>query len=157
MLLSDRYRRATLETTAMTYVRTKKRSPLASAGVLIVSIVGLIGCGGSSQPAAARPSTTARLQIVQPTPNQQTGPDVNLKLDLIGAQVVDRTSGALSPDEGHIHVTVDGKLVSMAFGTEQPLTGLAPGRHSVQAEFVAVDHAPFKNRVVAATLFTVGA
>lgn len=29
------------------------------------------------------------------------------------------------------------------------------GPHSVQAEFVATDHAPFANRVVAAVLFTV--
>lgn len=138
----------------MNDTRTGRMTRLALA-MLVVGTVTMSACGGTSKPVAARPSTTARLQIVQPTPNQQTGPDVDLKVDLIGARVVQRTAGTLTPDEGHIHVSVDGKLVSMAYGTEQPITGLTPGQHSVQAEFVAIDHAPFKNRVVAAALFTV--
>jgi hypothetical protein len=80
---------------------------------------------------------------------------VDLQLDLVGATVVAATTGPLRPDEGHIHVSLDGRLVSMAYGTTQPLHGLTPGSHSVRAEFVATDHAPFRNRVVAAVLFEV--
>lgn len=43
----------------------------------------------------------------------------------------------------------------MAYGDTQTLKGLTPGQHSVQVDFVAVDHVPFKNRVTAAVLFTV--
>jgi len=43
----------------------------------------------------------------------------------------------------------------MAYSTTQELKGLTPGAHSVQVEFVAIDHLPFSNRVVAAVLFTV--
>jgi hypothetical protein len=43
----------------------------------------------------------------------------------------------------------------MAYSTTQELKGLTPGPHSVQVEFVAIDHLPFRNRVVAAVLFTV--
>jgi hypothetical protein len=32
---------------------------------------------------------------------------------------------------------------------------MSPGRHTVVAEFVAADHAPFANRVVAAVSFDV--
>jgi hypothetical protein len=78
-----------------------------------------------------------------------------VKLDLQNAKVVPQTTGPLRPDEGHIHVSVDGQLVSMAYSTEQQLPTLAPGPHSLQAEFVAIDHAPFANRVVAAVLFDV--
>ena len=53
-----------------------------------------------------------------------------------------------------MHVSVDGKLVSMTYGLTQHLQ-LDPGHHAVQAEFVAADHAPFKNRVIAAVLFEV--
>jgi hypothetical protein len=116
------------------------------------------GCGGGSGSSrrAARPTTPARLQILAPTPNETTGPKVTVKLDLMGARVVPQTTGPLHPDEGHIHVSLDGKLVSMAYGTEQDLPDLTPGPHSLQAEFVATDHAPFANHVVAAVLFTAG-
>jgi hypothetical protein len=50
---------------------------------------------------------------------------------------------------------LDGKLIVMAYGTQQDLKDMTVGPHNLQVEFVAVDHAPFKNRQVAAVLFTV--
>jgi hypothetical protein len=139
----------------MTTLATKLRRsalPLVLATVLTVS-----GCGGrSSTSTTARPTTDARLQILEPAPNQVTGPDVVLRLQLIGARVVAPSQGKLRPDEGHIHVSLDNRLVSMTYGTTQDLHALGPGPHALQAEFVAVDHAPFRNRVVAAVLFRVG-
>ena len=115
------------------------------------------GCSSGSGSSGTRPTTTARLRIVEPTANEVTGPNVTLKFDLIGARVVPSTtvSGPLHGNQGHIHVSIDGKLVSMAYGTTQDLHGLKPGRHLMQAEFVATDHRPFKNRVITAVLFTV--
>ena len=52
-------------------------------------------------------------------------------------------------------MSVDGKLVTMTYGLSQQLH-LTPGTHTVQAEFVASDHRPFANRVVAAVVFQVG-
>lgn len=147
------WRRATPE-------RTRQRSLLT---LVLAIAMAAAGCGGgddggsSSETAEERPTTTARIQITAPTPNQVTGPDVTVKIELLGGRVVERTTGELTPDEGHVHVTVDGKLVSMAYETEQVIEGLAPGPHSVAAEFVAVDHAPFTNRPKAAVLFEVAA
>jgi hypothetical protein len=45
----------------------------------------------------------------------------------------------------------------MAYGTTQDLHGLAPGTHSLLVEFVAIDHAPFRNRPQASVLFNVAA
>lgn len=112
-------------------------------------------CSSGSSAAKDRPTTAARLQIVSPEPNAVTGPDLTIQLDLIGAQIVQAVTGPLRGDEGHIHVSVDGKLISMAYGTTQDLHGMTPGPHTMSAEFVATDHAPFKNRVVAAVLFQV--
>ena len=128
--------------------------------VAVTMAATLTACGGkSSTSASRRPTTSARLQIVSPKPNEVTGPDPTLQLNLIGARVVpaSQVKGRLRGDEGHIHVLVDGKLVSMAYGTTQDLHGLSPGAHSVQTEFVATDHLPFANRVVAAVLFQVQA
>lgn len=38
----------------------------------------------------------------------------------------------------------------MTYGLTQDVNGLAPGPHALRAEFVAADHGPFKNPVVAA-------
>ena len=134
-----------------------RRSALAVA--LLVVVFGLNGCGSddksSSQNAGERPTTNARIQIVSPTPNQVTGRDVKVEVKLIGAREVPEVSGPLDPEEGHIHVSLDGVVVAMAYSESQMLTGLTPGQHAVQVDFVAVDHIPFRNRVTAAVLFTV--
>jgi hypothetical protein len=137
--------------------RTRQRSFLAL--VLALAITG-VGCGGGSSSssstttAAARPSTPVQIRITAPTPNQVSPPDVIVKVELIGGTVVARTTGALTPNEGHIHLTLDGKLVSMAYQAEQVVKA-PPGQHAIEAEFVAIDHAPFKNRPKAAVLFEV--
>ena len=126
---------------------------------LLIALVSLTACGSdkkSTTPGAQeRPSTDARIQIVAPSPNQETGPDVTVQVKLIGAKEVPQVSGPIKPDEGHIHVSLDGVVVAMAYGDSQTLRALTPGQHSVQVDFVAVDHLPFKNRVTAAVLFTV--
>ena len=125
----------------------------------------LMGCGaetdgGASTSAAShtvaveRPTSTAELTIVKPENGDRVAGDAaQLEIDLQGAEVVDQTSTDLQPDEGHLHVTLDGKLVSMTSGTSQLLADLTPGEHLLQVEFVANDHAPFDPRVLAAVTF----
>jgi hypothetical protein len=136
---------------------TRTRRLVLTALVLAVLFA---GCGSSddgskdSGSSGERPTTPTRVQITAPAPNQVVGPETTLTVNLIDGKVVDRTTGPLTPDEGHIHVLLDGKLVNMAYDTSQPLTGLTPGNHTVTVEFVAVDHAPFKNAPKAAVIFS---
>lgn len=126
------------------------------AAVLLVGAFTVTSWGPKAKPSKIRPETAARLAIVEPAPGALTGPDVNLKLRLDGGIVVPQSQATeLVPDGGHIHTYLDGKLVSMVDGLQQDLRGLAPGPHNLRAEFVAADHGPFKNRVVAAVLFQV--
>jgi hypothetical protein len=122
-------------------------------------LLALTGCGSDKKSSApkipARPATDARIQILAPTPNQETGPDVTVQVKLFGAKEVPQVVGPIKPDEGHIHVSVDGQVVSMAYTDSQALPPLTPGQHSVQVDFVATDHIPFLNRVTAGVLFTV--
>ena len=125
--------------------------------VLTVALTAACAPANTSATTTARPRTPAQLQILAPTPNQVVvGSTIDLKLAITGATVVapSQVTG-ISPTEGHIHVSVDGKLVSMTYGLSQQLAGLSPGTHTVQAEFVASDHRPFANRVVAAVVFQV--
>jgi hypothetical protein len=124
------------------------------------------GCGSSAKNAnqtsgpgapSTRPSTPATLQIVSPAPNDRTGPDVDVTMLLRGAHLAPptQTGGAVRPNVGHIHLSVDGSLVAMPLRLAEQLPRLRPGPHTVLAEFVASDHLPFDNRVVAAVSFDV--
>ena len=127
--------------------------------MLLASAVTLGACSPKTQPSAKRPPTNARLEITSPTPDSTVPPDFTLTMNLIGATVVPATvtGKPLRGDEGHIHVNLDGKLISMTYGTTQDLHNIAPGPHNIQAEFVATDHAPFANRVIVAVAFNVAA
>lgn len=139
-------------------------APVALVAVLAAASA-LVGCGadadGGAPTSAAsptvaveRPTSTAELAIVNPENGDRVAGDkARLEIDLQGAEVVDQTSTDLRPDEGHLHVTLDGKLVSMTSGTSQLLADLTPGEHLLQVEFVANDHAPFDPRVLAAVTF----
>jgi hypothetical protein len=93
--------------------------------------------------------------IVAPGPGAVVGTDTTLSVALTGGRLVARTSGPLTADEGHLHVTIDGLSLLMTDELTREVIGLAPGEHSLQVEYVAVDHGPFANRQVAAVLFTV--
>jgi hypothetical protein len=134
---------------------------LALAALAIVLLGACSSAGGSTSTPAptsvvARPTSTAKLTIVTPrngqTLSRQT-PDV--RLSLTGAKLVSHTTTRIRPDQGHIHLLVDGKLVAMNYGLDERLPNLTPGQHLVQVEFVAADHAPFDPRVLTQAAFTV--
>jgi hypothetical protein len=95
------------------------------------------------------------MQIVEPTPNEVTGPDFTVQIDVLGGKVVQGTAGELTPTEGHVHLTLDGKPYVMSYGDTHAFENVTPGPHSLQAEFVAKDHAPFTNRPRAFVRFSV--
>ena len=84
-----------------------------------------------------------------------TGDEVDVVLDLEGGRIVEETSADLAPDTGHVHIVLDGDLVSMTYGLVQvvDLRDVSPGWHTLQAEYVAADHAPFDPRVTAVVRF----
>jgi len=107
--------------------------------------------------ASIRPSTGASIEILSPRPGQVFHGDparVPVRVRVVGGKVVRFTSQNLVPDEGHVHLFVDGALVSMAYSLERTVSVL-PGDHHLQAEFVAVDHGPFDPRVLASVAFRV--
>jgi hypothetical protein len=116
---------------------------------------GGVGGGGAPATTTGRPSSTATLQILEPA-NEATVPagTLTVRLGLQGATIVPAATTTLKPDEGHVHLSLDGTLVSMAYGLEQPVE-VTPGIHQLVAEFVAGDHAPFNPRVVVTRTFAV--
>jgi hypothetical protein len=131
-----------------------------AACVLVASAIvprALLGPNATPATSSARIASTATLAFRRP-PSGATvsGPELEVVLDLEGGRVIDQTTAAITPDTGHIHLSVDGTLVSMTYGTEQllDLTPYQAGRHTLTAEFVAADHAPFSPPVLATETFT---
>jgi hypothetical protein len=127
------------------------------------------GCGSSgpadqneASPTASdgtpspRPQSTAELAIVAPSDGQVVrGSTVRLKVSLKRARLVPATTTDIVPDEGHLHVLLDDRLVSMTSGLTQRLEDVTAGQHLVKVEFVASDHVPFDPRVIVAVAFEV--
>ena len=110
-----------------------------------------------ARPSLGRPSTAARLEITSPAAGEVFRGDpatLPVAMQLDGGQVVPFTSLRLVPNEGHIHLFLDGALVSMTTGLTAQITA-PPGPHELVAEFVAVDHGSFDPQVRATVTFSV--
>jgi hypothetical protein len=111
---------------------------------------------GASNATADRPSSTGKLSIESPRNGQVVkGGDLTLRLNLQGARIVQPTTTNIRPDEGHVHVMLDGKLISMNYKLSEKLPKLTNGTHVIQVEFVASDHLPFDPRVLTQAAFQV--
>lgn len=111
------------------------------------------GAGGST--AAERPSSPATIAIAAPKNGAVVrAGDVDLEIDLEGGKVVEPTEREVTPTTGHIHVELDGVVVSMNYGLGQTIEVAEPGTHTLRVEFVAADHRPFDPRVFADVAFT---
>ena len=138
-----------------------RRHPALPALLALAAIA--LGAGGCSGPALTtapptltppatatigpRPSSEATVAVVEPANGATVvGDSVHVVLNLTGAKIVPETTTTIRPDEGHVHLYLNGQIVSMNYGLEQDLP-VTSGTYSLRAEFVAGDHAPFNPRV----------
>lgn len=135
-------------------------TPAAGALLVVAAVVAVasafvpravFGPMPASSP-GTRIASTATLAFREPADGARVGGDeVRVVLDLEGGEVVDTATATVTPDTGHLHLAVDGTLVSMTYGEVQvvDLRGYGPGRHRIDATFVAADHLPFDPPVTA--------
>ena len=125
---------------------------LAVAGAILTGCGAGSGDNGSSpstQP-SARPSSPAKISILSPSNGEVfhgSKVTIPVRLALRGGLVVPFTSTKIVPNEGHIHLFLDGNLVSMTYGLRHSIRDVPPGTYRLTAEFVAVDHVPWNPRV----------
>jgi hypothetical protein len=129
-----------------------------AAAVFAALVVAACSSGSPSSPPASsdapyasyqpsgRPSTTAVVSIVSPTPNEViTGSTVHVVVSVTGATIVDDTNEDIRPDQGHVHLYLDNSLWYMQYSLTKDIP-VNPGTYVIKAEFVANDHAPFNPR-----------
>ena len=124
-------------------------APLALVGSIVVPALVW------PTPSGPRPTSSATISFAEPSPEQiVTGSMLNVRVRVENGRIVP-TSGDVTPDTGHLHLFLDGALLSMASEREQEIdiADLPPGVHRLQAEFVAADHAPFDPPVITAVTF----
>ncbi len=139
------------------------RAPFAIGMAVAIVLVGSACSGGGNGGATTtqataqdRPSSTAKLTLVSPTQGESfTGSTVPVRVSLEGAKIVPITSTNLKPNEGHLHLFLDGQIVSMNYQADATLHEVTPGQHTLKVEFVATDHAPFDPRVFVEVTFEV--
>ena len=121
----------------------------AACAIAVTLLAASCGNGGGTT-AKERPRSTGKITIVEPHAGDViTKKTFTVRLDLDGGRIVDIVSQDLTPDEGHVHVSVDGKIITQTFGLTQKIdTPKEEGSHLLQAEFVAKDHGPFNPRVL---------
>ncbi len=113
-------------------------------GLLTVLVACTGSCGQGTQ--AKRIASTARMSIVEPAQGAEiTGNNLRVIISLEGGRIIPEATKTIKPDEGHMHLSLDGPLSTMTYGLDQQIE-VTPGSHILQAEFVAGDHAPFNPR-----------
>lgn len=116
-------------------------------------LVAAAACG--SRAAQTRIGSTAKIAIIEPAPGTVVTADaVRVRVKLEGARVVPDTRFDITPDEGHIHLSLNGNVLSMNYGLDE-IIPVGKGPQLLQAEFVAADHLPFNPRVISTVTFTV--
>ena len=141
-------------------MRTRHAGTALAVGAALL----LAACGGSAGPPpsprpptpSARPSSPAQITIVSPKEGSVVrGPSVLVRVNIVGATIVPQTTKAITPTTGHLHLSLDGQLISMNYQATQTLPNVPPGQHVLKIEFVAADHLPFDPRVITGVTFTV--
>jgi len=104
------------------FPRLPRGGAYALFGVGVVLVIGAAWLPRALFPPTAPPPaaggtripSTATLRFSEPREGDVVGGDqLEVVLDLRGGTVVPGTSTTLAPDEGHLHLRVDGQLVSM--------------------------------------------
>lgn len=106
-------------------------------------------------PCEDRPLTQASVSVTSPLPDQVfESQDVPLKIDLQGGEIASVSSSNNREGEGHLHISIDNRLASMTAEADQVLQ-VPAGKHELEVEYVANDHAPFCKRIADRVRFTV--
>lgn len=109
---------------------------------LLSSSVGVLALPLVQGPCRGRPSTAAFLDVLSPSDGATFSGRVPVRVRAVGGRIAPAAALANQPNEGHLHIAVDGQVTSM-IGLEYQLVPVPLGTHQITVEFVANDHVGF--------------
>ena len=120
----------------------KMRTNLLLGLIGVAMVVGAFAFPKSGTTRAA-PSDVA-ISITSPADNEvvPANEKLNVQVELDNAELTTETQGT-DPRLGHIHIYVDGSVVSMPTELNADIE-LEPGEHDLMVEYVAADHSRFE-------------
>ena len=115
--------------------------PQVSLALLVAALV--LGVGSVGLMPKSPPARSLGVSIIRPRAGAivAAGKPIDVEVALKGGRLTKSVTGT-APNAGHLHVLVDGAIVSMSASTVVPVT-LSPGRHVIEVDFVAPNHLPF--------------
>jgi len=103
-------------------------------------------------PAGGAPSIT----ILSPKTGTTVGPDVDVSFAVFNFAMVQPYGQKDAPNEGHVHVLIDGAYSQLVANVETVrVTGLSGGSHTIALQLVNNDHTPISPVVSASITVTV--
>lgn len=136
----------------------KRSFPAVVLALLLSACPGDDPSGSSTTtptPTPMRPRSTATVMIVEPELGAVVPAGrLTVRVRLTGGRILEEASRTLRPDTGHIHLKLDGKVVTQLAGLTYEIENVAAGTHSLEAEFAAADHFPFDPPVKWTVQFT---
>lgn len=143
----------------------RRRIARRALTLLLVPLV-LGACGGATTPvtapAAASPtigpahdvSSPVTLSLVSPKSDEiVVGSTAHVALTMTGGAITSAYSTHVSPTVGHIHLYLNGQLVSMSYQTATDIPVDPGATYSLYAEWVASDHGSFTPRDVTRKIY----
>lgn len=98
---------------------------------------------------------TYSIEILSPKEAEVvSGPDVTLQLKMNGLQLLE-PGGPVYEGEGHFHIFLDAGGYDVVYSDTHAYKGLAPGPHTIRAEFRNNNHSAYNPPLVAVVRFTV--
>jgi hypothetical protein len=95
---------------------------LTLTAAIVLAAAAATGCGpgdkGSNGGGGSRISSTAKISIVEPQPGAVVPVDqAMVRLTLTGGKIIPKATTDVKPDEGHIHLKLDGRIVTLLGGS----------------------------------------
>lgn len=133
--------------------------------ILAVALASILLAACISPPAAPKPAAPTpgapkagipSLSVVSPAEGTTiSGGQVAVSIK-VESFTIKGAGGANRPNEGHMHMKLDGGAVTMVYGDSHTLSGVPPGKHTLEVELVNNDHSPFSPPVKKTVSFSTG-
>jgi hypothetical protein len=138
---------------------TKPYVPVVLLALAMAVGAGAFAIGGNSSagPSGTLPAPDGlSIRIESPADGTEVPANrpFNVEARVTGGEISNATQST-DPRVGHLHVFVDGQLISMPSVTTQEVE-LEPGEHTIVVEFTAADHRSYKPRIMDSIKVTAG-